>query len=201
MPGKTPYEAFSAFVTPLADALSCVAHPYVEYSPGGSTVIGLKHILYLTRRDPDSDDHLRLGGTHLELRARMFYLIIRDDREGYGPYRVTTRGYDYSVRMVDGSKVLDYHWHPTGLSHEKRPHVHLGSAQLADDAVLSNKQHLYTGRITFESVIRDLIGMGVPPRYEDWSDLLDLCETPHLLYRTWSTDYRQELGDAIPEDI
>jgi hypothetical protein len=88
----------------------------------------------------------------------MFYMIIRDNRPDFGPYRVTTRGYDYSVRRADRSKVLDYHWHPAGLSHEQRPHIHLGSAQLADDAVLSNKQHLLTGRVTFESVIRDLIG-------------------------------------------
>ena len=200
MPGNTPHKAFSAFVTPLADALKCVAHPIVEFSPGGSAVPDVKHNLYLTRRNADNDDYLRLGSSRLELRARMFYRIIKDPKAGYGPYRVTTRGYDYSIRKIDGSAVLDYHWHPNGLSHEKRPHVHLGSAQLRTDAVLSNKQHLLTGRLTFKSVIRDLVGMGVPPRYSDWSDLLDLCETPHLLYRTWATDYKQELGTEVPSE-
>jgi hypothetical protein len=201
MPGKTPYEAFSAFVTPLADALKCVVgHPRIEFSSGGSAVLDTKHNLYLTGRHPDTDDYLRLGNTELELRARMFYLIITDDRKDYGPYRVTTRGYDYSVRKTDGTKVLDYHWHPTGLSDETRPHIHLGSAQLAPDAVLSNKQHLLTGRVTFEAVIRNLISMGVPARFPDWSDVLDLCETPHLLHRTWTTDYKQEVGASVPED-
>ncbi|MFI7075622.1 hypothetical protein [Micromonospora sediminicola] len=93
----------------------------------------------------------------------MYYQIITDPREGYGPYRVTTRGYDYSVRQTDGAAVIDYHWHPVGLSHEKRPHLHLGSSQLRADAVLSNKQHILTGRLTFESVIRDLLGMGAAP--------------------------------------
>ena len=201
MPGNTPYEAFSAFVTPLADALKCiVAFPRVEYSSGGSAVLDTKHNLHLTGRHPDNDDYLRLGSTDIELRARMFYMIIRDEREDYGPFRITTRGYDYSIRKRDGTKVLDYHWHPTGLSDERRPHVHLGSAQLAEGAVLSNKQHLLTGRVTFEAVVRQLISLSVPPRYPDWSDVLDLCETPHLLYRTWSTDYKQELGRAVPED-
>jgi hypothetical protein len=67
MPGRTPHEAFSAFVTPLADALKCVADPIVTYSAGGSTVPDVKHNLYLTRRGVDSDDYLRLGGGVLEL--------------------------------------------------------------------------------------------------------------------------------------
>lgn len=79
MPGRTPFEAFSAFVNPLADALACT----------------------------------------------------------YRPYRVTTRAYDYSLRTSDHRGVIDYHWHPTGLSDETQPHIHLGTTQLAEDAVLA----------------------------------------------------------------
>ncbi|MEU5786187.1 hypothetical protein ABZ754_00470 [Micromonospora purpureochromogenes] len=199
MPGSSPHAAFSAFVTPLTDALNCVVHPRVAVSPGGQNVINQKHNLYLTGHQRETDGFLRLPGTALEFRARMFYMIIEDQREDYGPYRVTTRGYDYSVRKTDGAAVIDYHWHPVGLSHEKRPHIHIGSSQLRSDAVLSNKQHILGGRVTLESVVRDLIGLGVPPRFKDYADLLDLCETPHLLHRTWTIDYEQETGQAIPD--
>ena len=203
MPGKNPHEAFSAFVTPLTDALKCVldlSRLRVAYSSGGNAVISRKHNLHLTGLHPDNDNYVRLPGTDLEFRARMYYKIITDEREDFGPYRVTTLGYDYSTRRADGSKVIDYHWHPSGLSDETRPHLHLGSAQLAEGAVLSHKDHILTGRVTFETVIRLLIRLGAQPRYPDWSDLLDLCETPHVLYRSWSMDYKQELGSPGPEN-
>lgn len=200
MPGSNPYEAFSAFITPLVDALKCVVHPQVTVSPGGQTVVGVKHNLYLTGTKVENDGYLRLGRSDIELRARMKYKIIQDSREGYGPFRVTTRGYDYSVRKADGTAVIDYHWHPTGKSNEVRPHIHIGSSQLRQDSILSNKHHLLCGRITFEAVIRNLIHQDVTPQFDDWSDLLDLCEAPHLLHRTWTLDYEQETGRKVPQD-
>jgi hypothetical protein len=195
MPGRTTHEAFSAFVTPLADALKCVAHTKIEHSPGGRDVMDKKHSLFITGRDHNG--YCRLNQSSIELRARMFYRIIADERPEYGPVRVTTAGYDYSVQTVDGTAVIDYHWHPVGLSHEARPHIHLGSAQLQPDAVLARSQHLLTGRIIFESVIRNLIGMGVKSYYDDWAALLDLCEAPHLLHRSWTQDYERETGRRI----
>lgn len=161
-------------------------------------MVEIKHNLYLTGTKAENDGYRRLGKSDVELRARMKYKIIEDGRDGYGPFRVTTRGYDYSVRKIDGTAVIDYHWHPTGKSHELRPHIHIGSAQLRPDSILSNKQHLLCGRVTFEAVIRNLVHQGVPPRSDDWSDLLDLCEAPHLLHRTWTHDYEKETGQAVP---
>jgi hypothetical protein len=198
MPGKTPSDAFGAFVTPLTSALNCLAVPRVAVSPGGRAQPDTKHNLYLTG-PLESDAYLRLPGITLEFRARMFYKIIQDDRPHYGPYRITTLGYDYSIRRTDGAAVVDYHWHPVGRSHEKRPHLHIGSSQLRDDAVLSNKQHLLTGRVTFESVIRDLIGLGARPRMENHADRLVECEAPHLLFRTWTNDYEQETGQKATD--
>lgn len=184
MPGKSPYQAYEAFARPLASALSCLVRAKVTCSKGGKERVGALHTLYIGSRD---DDYLRLNGEpRLELRARMQYEIIADIRAGYGPYRITTHWYDYSVRRQDGQAVIDYHWHPHSLSHEVRPHVHIGSTQLKPDAVLTNKAHMLTGRITFETVIRQLIEYGVEPSSEDWSDRLDSAEMPHLKYRTWS---------------
>jgi hypothetical protein len=185
MPGRKPYEAFSAFVGPLADALSCVARARFAVSPDGKTAMGATHGLFLTGQDNDGYARL-LGSPRLELRARMFYEIIRDSRPGYGPFRITTRGYDYSLRAADGCAVLDYHWHPLGNSHTEAPHLHLGDAQLRPDAVLRSKYHLPTGRITFEAVVKIAIESGARPMHEDYEQRLSATEYRHVLHRSWS---------------
>ena len=184
MPGRTPYEAYSAFVTPLANALSCVARVKILCSAGGKTSLGRVHRLYLGGNE--AGDHVKLAGdVRLELRARMRYEIIEDERKDYGPYRIRTRAYEYSLRQQNGQAVLEYHWHPDGVSHEVRPHIHLGSTQLRPEAVLTNKDHTLSGRMTLESVIRQAINYGVEPLHDDWDDRLTGAETPHLLYRSW----------------
>jgi hypothetical protein len=198
MPGATPTEAFDAFVTPLVDALECVVAPYsvqVTTSSGGRySPNAIEHGLYLTGLDLGCRGFVDLDGD-FRLRASWRYAFVEAPKAGACMIRITTCGYDYSVQRCDGTKVLDYHWHPTGLSHEKRPHVHIASSQLRADSVISNKQHMLTGRISFETVIRTLIdGLGVPPRQSDWSDLLDICEKPHLEHRSWSADAIQETG-------
>jgi len=76
----------------LADALKCVVITKIEHSEGGAAVVDRKHNLYITGRG--NDGYKRLGSSRLELRARMSYKIITDGRADYGPYRVTTLGYD-----------------------------------------------------------------------------------------------------------
>ncbi len=194
MPGRTPYEAYNAFVAPLASALSCVAHAKILCSPGGRELTNKVHRLHIGGSIND-DGYARLAGdVKLELRARMRYEIVEDKRNGYGPYRITTRAYEYSLRQQDGQAVLDYHWHPDGVSHEIRPHIHLGSTQLRPDAVLTNKDHTLSGRMTLESVIRQAISYGVEPLRRDWDDRLAEAEAPHLLYRSWHANPLVELA-------
>ena len=116
----------------------------------------------------------------------MRFTIIEDDRDTYGPYRVTTLAYEYLLRTRDGQDVVGYHWHPAGVSHETNPHIHLGSAQLADNAVISKRAHFPTGRVTMESVIRLAISqLGASPLTDKWNDRLVETEGPHILFRTW----------------
>jgi hypothetical protein len=187
MPGTSAYEAYEAFVRPLANALSCLATAKIQPSADGKTVLHQDHNLYLTGLIKSG--YVRLQGKPvLELRARMVYRLIEDPRPGYGPIRVTTRAYDYSLRLATGEAIVDYHWHPSGLSAETRPHLHLGSSQLAPDGVIATKQHLSTGRITFESVIRTAIELGAKPKHADWESRLRAAEQPHIEHRTWSMD-------------
>lgn len=203
MPGKTPPEAFSAFVDPLAEALKCIAVTKYRPSPGGQAVVDVEHSLQLT--GDHENEYTRLKGlavvgdrtTRLEFMARMRYKIIEDARPDYGRFRVTTRAYDYALQTADKSLVVAYHWHPSGSSHEVRPHLHLGSTQLTKDSVLTKKQHILTGRITLENAIETAIQLGAEPRFPDWREILEMCERPHLQWRTWNHDYELETGEKI----
>jgi hypothetical protein len=192
MPGRSAYEAYEAFVAPLASALSCIAVAKIQPSQGGKNVLHEDHNLHIT--GVANDQYVRLKGEPaFELRARMVYRLIEDPRPAYGPLRVTTKSYDYSLRLATGQGVFDYHWHPDGNSHETRPHLHIGSSQLAADGVIAKKRHLHTGRITFESVIRTVIEIGATPLREDWENRLNAAEWPHIQHRSWSIDPAGEL--------
>jgi hypothetical protein len=75
--------------------------------------------------------------------------------------------------------------------------VHIGSTQLRPNSVLTNKQHIGTGRITFEGAIREAVALGAVPVRSDWPELLYACEGPHLAHRSWSVDYERETGNKI----
>ncbi|MCC3762630.1 hypothetical protein K3N28_06040 [Glycomyces sp. TRM65418] len=187
MPGRTPYDAYQAFSTPLATALATVSRAKIICSQGGKRDLGVVHHLYIGTRG--GREYLPLSVNdriNLELRARMKYRIILSERPGAGKYRVTTCWYDYSIQLADGRAVLDFHWHPEGESHETSPHLHIGEAQLSQDAVLTSKQHIPTGRVTFESVVKRLIESGVEPLCDDWADKLDKSESLHKQHRSWS---------------
>lgn len=199
MPGKTPNEAFSAFVDPLAGALKCIVRTKIQHSEGGRNTLGRTHTLFLTGK-PDGPDegYLRLKGCQLEFMARMRYEIIHDESPR-GPYRVTTRAYEYAIQTVDKVEILAYHWHPSSNSHEIRPHLHIGLAQLKKDAVLHRKHHMLTGRVTLEGAIEVAITYGAQPLREDWKDVLAASEGPHLRHRSWHADYISELGTTVDQ--
>jgi len=80
---------------------------------------------------------------------------------------------------------LSYHWHPNPKV--PGPHAHLGHTQLADHAVLSQKAHYPTGRVSLESVVRACITeYGVTALNDDWDKALALREGDFLRHRTWS---------------
>jgi len=187
VPGRNPAEAVRAFLEPLQQALACIATGMINIPRGG--------------HNPKVDDphqwiinnglgaELLNDGPHdLQLFAAMHWQVIKDDREGYGHYRVKTLGYDYSLVAGKATELWALHWHPSGRSWERRPHLHVGDVVLAEGAPVSSKTHLVTGRMTFENAIRWAIEFGAAPLHDDWADRLAVAETPHMLYRTWSGD-------------
>lgn len=188
MPGKKPYDAFLAFVSPLANALSCLVNAKLTPSSGGKNDVDVDHQLYIS--GANEDGYVRLGATpgmkRIELRARMGYRIIRDERPAYGPFRVTTLWYDYSIRRVSGEAIIDHHWHPDSKSHEIRPHIHFGNSELSSTGVIQSSHHILSGRITFETAIRTAAQFGAYPIRDDWEKRLDVGEAPHIRHRTWA---------------
>jgi len=121
----------------------------------------------------------------LLLRVNMLYEIVRTDDPERGPWRISTRGYAYELQTSNRQLVWSYHWHPT--SAVTTPHAHLGRTQLAEHAVLSEKAHHPTGRVSLESVIRTCIAdYGVEPLRDDWAETLAVREGDFELYRSWS---------------
>ena len=91
----------------------------------------------------------------------------------------------YELQTASGELVWSYHWHPT--TRVERPHMHLGHTQLATDAVLSDKAHHPTDRVSLESIVRACITeYGVEPMKEDWENTLALREGQFKLWRHWS---------------
>lgn len=196
MPGPSPAEAVRQFLAPLQQALGCVAQGKITTRRGGDhPKVGTDQQWTLNdggsallKRGSSAAGAPRLDGP-LEFFATMWWRVIKDDREGFGPYRVTTTGYDYA--LVSGRPAVEVwamHWHPTGASDEIKPHLHLGDVLLSERSPISSKAHLRTGRMTFENAIRWLIAFGAEPLHADWEDRLTLAETPHLLFRSWSAD-------------
>lgn len=183
MPGKTPYEAYNAFVNPLSEALACVATAKATTGHDGKTALGKVHNLHLTGTNNDGFVRLK-GEPRLELRSRFAYSIIEDPQPA-GRYRCTTRRYAHALQTLDGREVIVYHWHPGGSSKVDHPHIHIGSFLLRPDAVLRRGHHIYSGRVTFESVVRFAIELGAEPFYDDWDQRLAASEGPHIKHRSW----------------
>ncbi len=186
MPGRKPAEAVRAFLQPLQDALACVADGKLSARGGLSPRVGTPQ--QWSMNNGGGVELLSEDAEGLTFYASMYWEVIEDEHEGYGPYRVTTRGYDHSLVRGEATELWAMHWHPAGPSGEKLPHVHLGDVLFGEGSPVSSKNHLRTGRMTFETAIRWTIEFGAMPLHDDWEARLALAEAPHMLYRTWSAD-------------
>lgn len=178
MPGRNPAEAFRAFIEPLESAMSVLGPAKITVSPGGRNVPNKQHAWTLNNQRGYSSH-----GWHFE--AQMMYQIIEDARPGYGPWRVTTKGYRYRLAVPTAREVFCMHWHPAGNSPVHAPHMHLALSphdQMGDTL----KKHLPTKRQTFEQAIRWAIELGLEPARDEWKELLEQAEQQHLKYRTWT---------------
>lgn len=182
MPGRTPQEAVRAFLTPLEDTIACVAKAKILLSKDGQAKTGKIHGLTL-----NGDRAVELKGpAHLLLKVRMQYEIVPTTSGQDGKWRVSTRAYAHSLETRNGQVVISYHWHPDPSTKFNQPHIHLGHTQLAPDAVLRNKFHIPTSRMSLEAILRSAITeFGVDPVRDDWDKILTEREAAFLKYRSW----------------
>ena len=172
MPGRTPAEALRAFLDPLQRATSCLGSAKLTISgrqPGTVNAWALNGV------DGMVFDH----GMHFE--AQMHFEIIRAD-DGW---RVTTRAYRYRF-AVPSTEIFLMHWHPTGHSPYRLPHMHVNFAGLPQDVDMEAR-HLPSPRMTYEHAISWVLGGGfVHPARPEWEEILNETLQVHLEHRTWS---------------
>jgi hypothetical protein len=165
----------------LKVALSCITHGQLTVSPTGYSNTDREHSWSLNRLAGAA-----LDGTGIQLKASMRYRIIRTEPGSDEPWRVTTRGYMYTLeRRARGDEIVAWHWHPT--SNYAGPHLHVGNEQLGEGAALTSRSHISTSRVAFESVVRTAVELGATPMRSDWEDRLRISHDIFELYRTWGT--------------
>jgi hypothetical protein len=100
-------------------------------------------------------------------------------------FKVGTKAYYYTVRRAeDDGEIILFHWHPSG-GHVTYPHVHIGSAELSRNGLLSGKSHMPSGRIAFEQVLIMLHDLGAEPGQSDWEAVLDRNLKTFVDWRSW----------------
>lgn len=107
------------------------------------------------------------------------YEIIESDVAELGPWKVSTRAYEYRIEAADRAELATWHWHPEGVSTFIRPHVHVGGPLAGC--------HIPTGRVSVESVVRFLVlELGVRTLRGDAGTVLDEGEARFEDWRTWA---------------
>jgi hypothetical protein len=157
--GPTPQDAAQTLRDLFQRALACVT----------SGVVSLQAV------PPETDLVVSLSvaaprGRHsLNLRHR--YLLVHEPAGRRAErWRLQTTSYMYKLDDREGREILAYHWHPDGLSHERRPHLHVGVGMGALRPEWQ-KAHLRTGPVSPSALLVLLIDqLGVSPRRSAWFD-------------------------------
>ena len=160
MAGRKPREAVKNYVGPLQRVLSCVSTAVLLHRPPDPRVVQA----WTTSEDPV---RVRCGDGSLWLSVGQEYQVVRYGGP-LGPWKVSTKRYRYRVDDDAGTELVSWHWHPA--SGYRHPHAHVMSGHLVG-------QHLPTGRVSLEAVVRFLIEeMGATPRRDDWDRVLTAAE-------------------------
>jgi hypothetical protein len=182
--GRSPREAVDASIHRLQTSLSCVTKAVLRPSTGGYRDCTKVHALLLNDGRP-VPLRAATGVPRIRLGVKIQYRIVEDPGP-LSPWKVRTAAYQYAIETEDGQEVLVYHWHPAANSPITFPHVHLGSIALKGDGVLDHKDHLPTGRVALQQVIRLAVAdFRAKPLRRDWTDVLAQAEAAFRLDRSW----------------
>jgi hypothetical protein len=180
--GRDAHEAVNNYREPLKDAVGCVTNPVLLFSEHGGYRVGEEYSLALMEGDP-----VQLSGTaRIAISVIQYFQVIQDEREDYGPFRVTTTAYYYTVEDENGHEIIAYHWHPKAPNSKTvHPHVHLQYGAKVKRQELAGT-HLPTGRVAVEDFLRLMIEVfGVAPLKKNWSVILGRTKKQFDLYKSW----------------
>lgn len=169
---RTSEEALRGFLEPIQEALGCIGNAKINVSQKPSQS-GKIHSWVINQ-----GNGLALKNANL-FKASMWFEIVND---GSG-WRVSTRSYLYSL-LHEGEELFALHWHPDSNSGTQYsfPHAHISIPAIKD----MKKEHLPTGRLSFEDAIEWSIRMGIEPVKDDWQQILQKTKSDYLLKRTWT---------------
>jgi hypothetical protein len=174
VPGRSPHEAVHDFLAPFEQNLAILdGRGQITIRRSGTYRTGVDYAWMI-----NAGDGLRLpklGTFHAMMR---FHVIEIDPEQHDGnSFRVSTRGYNYKLVHDELGDVWRFHWHPTGVSTHRDPHVHLPPDFLPHP----------TDRVTFEFVIRWCIARGAPLTCEtsEADAMLATSEYQHQIHRSW----------------
>ncbi|MEO8457469.1 MAG: hypothetical protein ABI559_06625 [Chloroflexota bacterium] len=120
--------------------------------------------LYLTFPGLPAD----LSGVRLRLIVDEFFRVYEFGSGTTSRHTFITFGYQYKLLDAGNKEILAYHWHPSGPSKAKQPHLHLGSAAQVRQRDLA-AAHLPTGLIALTDMVELAIeAFGAEPRTSDW---------------------------------
>lgn len=185
MAGRNPQEAYKAFIRPVRESFGCITKTALEVPRNSDIKLGT----LLTISTSDNSEVKVEGKRGHPLRGALwFYInhnftIVEDQREEYGPYRVTTRGYKYQLfsRNDDAELVelIGFHWdrYPAFEGLKDFPHMHIASELLkpmyCGKKWSVHKKHVPTDRILLESFVRMIIEeFGGKAQRANWQDSL-----------------------------
>jgi hypothetical protein len=165
VPGRTPQEAFDAFILPIRKAVTCLGHAKVTTSTDRYNT-SRKHVWHLN----GNAGMAFAGGVHFEASMDFAYVPHTDG------WRVSSRGYRYKL-SIGGDQQWRMDWHPNGPSPYVQPHIHMGDGQA----------HLPTPRFTFEQAAGWVLSSGhVQPAIGEWEAVLDEGHLTHVTHASWS---------------
>lgn len=182
MAGKNVNKAVNNYRNPLKEIVGCVTDPILLSSEGGGYHVGEEYSLALR-----GGDSVHLGGeANIAISIIQYFRPVRDDRKDYGPFKVSTTAYYYTIEDENDHEILVYHWHPTAPK-SKTPYPHM---QLEYGAKVGRQElpgeHIPTGRVSLEAFIRLLLEVfKVPEQKADWRDVLSRTEQRFDLYKNW----------------
>jgi hypothetical protein len=127
---------------------------------------------------------LHLHGTaRLEL-SLVHTFTLKTKSDNPRQWTASSRDYFYHLREHHGPELIAFHWHPGRANQPDFPHLHVTGR--AGSVAIDRKQHVPTGRVSLESVVRfAIVELGVRPLRPDWERVLDAGQAEFDARRTW----------------